>query len=492
MGNQKMKNRILYVKLNNIKSVKNGCAMFSDLEIANKGDLNDSKSSILGLYGQNGSGKTTLFNCFDLLKGLSLGKQIYSFDEEGNRIQNRFSYLVNSSANEGIIEFGFLIVSDNLPYKVIYKITLESIDFEKEKNVAIREETVDVYKFFDTGERWKYKLAPLCIKYDVDSFKQVYDGANHLKEEQYIKADCQSIDYFSEKKTCRDFGKSFLFSEVNLNYLINHSKAKVQLMGQIIRDLRQQLSFEMFLFEHSREALSGVGLGSLLGTSMSFGKELHGSFYVSLKPFFILENDYLNYRKFIEQINVFISSFIPGFICEIKKTNNFKVVDGKKQVQVLIHRLLNKDNYLPLSEESSGIRKLFFISCALIYIYGNKNGWLIVDELDSGIFEDLLGQILCAFENSGKGQLVFTAHNLVPLERVSPNFVLFTTFNEKDRYIQIKSLSKTNNLRDVYLRALKLGGQKEELASIVDVFEIENALFKAYKAFDKYKDNLNE
>ena len=40
----------------------------------------------------------------------------------------------------------------------------------------------------------------------------------------------------------------------------------------------------------------------------------------------------------------------------------------------------------------------------------------MVDELDSGIYEYLLGECLEVMQDKAKGQLIFTSHNLRPLE----------------------------------------------------------------------------
>ena len=74
---------------------------------------------------------------------------------------------------------------------------------------------------------------------------------------------------------------------------------------------------------------------------------------------------------------------------------------------------------------------------------------VLVDELDSGIFEYLLGEILEILEQRGKGQLIFTSHNLRLLEVLDKNNLVFTTTNENNRYIKLKNVKTNNNLRDI-------------------------------------------
>ena len=91
----------------------------------------------------------------------------------------------------------------------------------------------------------------------------------------------------------------------------------------------------------------------------------------------------------------------------------------------------------------------------------------------------MLGDLLKVFMESGKGQLVFSSHNLRPLEVLGKQNIIFTTANPDNRYIQLKNIRPSNNLRDCYIRALAVGGQDEKLATETDTVTIRRALRKA-------------
>ena len=80
-----------------------------------------------------------------------------------------------------------------------------------------------------------------------------------------------------------------------------------------------------------------------------------------------------------------------------------------------------------------------------------------IDELDSGVFEYLLGELLKVLSQGGRGQLIFTSHNLRALETLDPVCVAFTTADPKNRYVTYQSDGEAENLRDVYYRHLILG-----------------------------------
>ena len=102
-----------------------------------------------------------------------------------------------------------------------------------------------------------------------------------------------------------------------------------------------------------------------------------------------------------------------------------------------------------------------------------------IDELDSGVFEYLLGEMLNIISEKGKGQLIFTSHNLRPLETIDKGFIAFTTTNQKNRYIRLTNVKGTNNLRDFYYRDIVLGEQSEQVYNPTNNFEIALAFREA-------------
>ena len=86
----------------------------------------------------------------------------------------------------------------------------------------------------------------------------------------------------------------------------------------------------------------------------------------------------------------------------------------------------------------------------------------MVDELDAGIYEYLLGELLGELQKEMKGQLIFTSHNLRVLEKLDYKNIICSTINPKNRYINLTVVGANNNNRDFYIKSLTIGGQKEE------------------------------
>ena len=104
---------------------------------------------------------------------------------------------------------------------------------------------------------------------------------------------------------------------------------------------------------------------------------------------------------------------------------------------------------------------------------------VFIDELDAGIFEYMLGELLDIFNKSAKGQLIFTSHNLRALEMLDKDSIMFSTANPNNRYIHMKNVKGSNNLRSMYIRSITLGGQEEKIYEETDSLKIARAFRKA-------------
>nr|WP_245368329.1 AAA family ATPase [Paenibacillus silagei] len=142
------------------------------------------------------------------------------------------------------------------------------------------------------------------------------------------------------------------------------------------------------------------------------------------------------------------------------------------------------DRRLPLRVESAGTLKIFSVISALIAFYKQENACVVIDELDAGIFEYLLGEILESLQSEAKGQLIFTSHNLRALEVLPIKNIWFTTVNAHNRYTQMKYVREVNNTRNRYYEAIQVDGLPEKLYVNTDISSIKRAFRKAGRVND--------
>lgn len=142
---------------------------------------------------------------------------------------------------------------------------------------------------------------------------------------------------------------------------------------------------------------------------------------------------------------------------------------------------IRNNKAIPLKYESEGIKKILSILHVFIGAFNDSSMTVVIDEFDAGVFEYLLGELLELFAESGKGQLIFTSHNLRPLEVLNKDFIVFTTTNPKNRYVRLKNVKSNNNLRDFYYHTILLGGQDEYLYNETNQYELSYAIRKVGK-----------
>ena len=177
-------------------------------------------------------------------------------------------------------------------------------------------------------------------------------------------------------------------------------------------------------------------------------------------------------------MNVVLEKIIPGLTISIKNLGNQILKDGNIgiKIQLVSHK---NSKEIPLQYESEGIKKIISILHLLIIIYNQSSITVAIDELDSGVFEYLLGELLRIISEKGKGQLIFTSHNLRPLETLDRGFIAFTTTNPSNRYIRLANVKSNHNLRDFYYRDIVLGEQSEEVYEPTNNYEIAFAFREA-------------
>ena len=179
---------------------------------------------------------------------------------------------------------------------------------------------------------------------------------------------------------------------------------------------------------------------------------------------------------------IVLQQLVPGLTIGVVDLGPEVSKEGKIGRLIQLMSLKN-EKAIPFQYESEGIKKIVSILQLLTVVYNNPSIAVAIDELDSGIFEYLLGELLNIISEKGKGQLIFTSHNLRPLETIDKGFIAFTTTNPDNRYIRMTNVKVNNNLRDFYYRDIVLGEQSEPVYSPTNNYEIALAFREAGEAF---------
>lgn len=456
--------RLQEVRINNLKNVEYGKISLESYNNFNK----DIKSTdILGIYGQNGSGKTALIDSLDILRLIL----------SGDSLPDDMNYIINSTSEVAKLEVTFLVEILDDKYFVYYN--SEILKGTNNQKAKISKEALSYSQIIDGKKMRKIKVIDFDMNFGSESIIKPLSLYNRIirdKKENQFKLGV-SKEYTLENS------KSFIFSNRNKN--IFHEAFKNDFISHtIINALRNFASLNLFVIKNDR--LGVVNMNQLLPFAfrLESNNEIISGEYISLfKPATVSEESRELIKKIIQQINVVINAIIPELQIEVVDLGNRLDEKGKIKVQIELMSL-REDNRVPLKYESDGIKKIISILSAIIAMYNNRNICIAVDELDAGIFEYLLGEILNVLQENAKGQFIFTSHNLRALEKLNKESIIFTTANPKNRYLRLANVKSNNNLRDFYLRVISLGGQKEDIYEGKNTFEINYAFRKAGRLFN--------
>ena len=424
--------------------------------------LSADKAEILGIYGQNGSGKTAIVDALYFLQKVMIGVDLDQSLED----------YMDMDSDTAEIFADFNIFMDGIVFEIGYRLSLS----REEKEVIISRETLSAAK----NENGIRTNKTVFMDYQRDQANVIFKPQKRLdeilEENKEIKTDLIVARKMAEKSNC-----SYIFGESSREIFCREYKNGFQQFSVIISSLFEFALKDLFVIRNTH---SGV-ISANFVLPMAFRIEndnigAKGDFTVSLiEPILVDEERKNLLETIVEQINIVLYTIIPGLQVTIKNYGKQSLDDGEEGWKLELMSKREGMKEIPIRMESEGIIKIISILNALIQAFGNPSICLVIDELDSGIFEYMLGELLDIFKKSAKGQLIFTSHNLRALEMIDKESIMFSTTNPNNRYIHMKNVRESNNLRNMYIRSITLGGQSEQIYEETDSLKIARAFRKA-------------
>ena len=447
--------RIESITIENFKNVSKGTLNFENKH-------KKYKSSILGLYGQNGSGKTAIVDALYFLQKVMVGADLDQSLED---------YMTIDSDTAEIFS-DFNIFMDGIVFEIGYTLSLS----REEKEIVINREILRSAK----NENGIRTNKTIFMDYQRDQTDVIFKPQKRLDEileaNKEIKTDLIVARKMAEKSNC-----SYIFGESSREIFCREYKNGFQQFSVIISSLFEFALKDLFVIRNTH---SGV-ISANFVLPMAFRIEndnigAKGDFAVPLTEPILVDEERKNLLEtIVEQINIVLYTIIPGLQVTIKNYGKQSLDNGEEGWKLELMSKREGMKEIPIRMESEGIIKIISILNALIQAFGNPSICLVIDELDSGIFEYMLGELLDIFKKSAKGQLLFTSHNLRALEMIDKESIMFSTTNPDNRYIHMKNVRESNNLRNMYIRSITLGGQSEQIYEETDSLKIARAFRKA-------------
>lgn len=449
--------RILRLELVNFKNVENGIINFTNYKsVLKKGNIE--KTDIMAIYGQNGSGKTAVVEAIAILKNII----------SGSDIEEKHLHLIEPGCKTGLVVDFFVKIKNEInivKYSFLFDYTPPNYENNDKALIFLCKEELA----FKKREEDKWKTVKK-ISYNAEKDEKFKLPRNTISTAGIVELNVM------QKFNIR-YCKSNFFNYDILSILDNNGYKYINL--SIIDMLIKFAKIDLFVV--TVEQLGHINVGNIMPIyfqlrtersieSGGFPIKLFGESEIPIELFDLVE-------KINTQINSVLSQIIPGLLITIEsKDKTYKDNKILKCIQFKANRYGKTFN---LEYESEGIKRIIGLLSVLIAMMNNPCICLVVDEFDSGLFEFLLGELLTVIDSCAKGQLIFTSHNLHALEVLSKDKIIFSTADSKNRYISLKGIGGTNNLRDFYLRAIYLGTQEFDLYESKDITLLKKAFRKA-------------
>lgn len=463
--------RLTEILIQNFKNVKEGQLSFSNRR-------KNYQASVLGLYGQNGSGKTALVDALQLLEYALCGKPIPA--EMADYINVNMTYAKLAYTFDITIPFG--------KYEVFYEFCIR-----KEENIT--EQNMDMENLYEKPSRLVIFDEVLSYSYDGKETKIRKGSFIDTRTEKVFvpvsKYEClirrdktKEMDLLVAKRIAAQTSRSFIFSREFLNAVREQreeQKNNLEYMRHLtlLESMVFYGNYELFVIHTTNSGIISMNALPLAFKYEEKNSSAVGQMMVPLETPAVIPKETVEIvKKVIYDMDIVLKQIVPGLTISLKELGTQILESGKEgsKIQLMSHK--NKKE-IPLKYESEGIKKIISILQLLIVIYNQSSITVVIDELDAGVFEYLLGEILRIISEKGKGQLIFTSHNLRPLETLDRGFIAFTTTNPSKRYIRLTGMKDNNNLRDFYFRDIVLGEQNEEVYESTNNAEIALAFREA-------------
>ena len=391
------------------------------IEIKNFKTIKDSKiefkRNLSAIYGPNGTGKTAIIEVLDIMKSYFVNPFM-----KYEALEKKILKGISIGEKNLIIDIIFSI--DEFDYKVL-------VEFKNIVKIVNNENLLSPEIYIENSTKNNFDILEKSI------LSQIEGGAK-----RFINDFANLSSYLSlimKYANIKDNEKVSIPEKLSL-VMTHFSKIEKIFLDMVIITLEEQALYNLNLL-----IPMNIHTNKVHGTLAVNYRDSIGNIYTE-KEAEILEET-------VKEINSIFSTIIPNSkLSTERKITSLEGEELKVGVNIYVEREGRK---LLLDQESTGVIKLVSLLSIILYYIKDKNAIVAIDEFDIHIFEYLLALFLEKVALYAKGQLIFTAHNLLPMEKLDKESIIISTKDEKKgvSYVYLKGASVTTNLRQKYLRS---------------------------------------
>lgn len=437
-----------YVKAKNFKSLK-------DIEF----NLNRTKTKtnqFISIYGENGSGKTNIVELFKLLQQSTMSR---ATDIAMNKMPKEFWKIQEE-------------MSDQLPTEIrqIFQLSLNLNEYR-----MIDEEAATEIEY---GFKINNKEGFYYIKFDDEI----------IEEKLYYAAGKQRAYLFEIKKE-----DSKIIKNLNKNIFINE-KYNEELIDGIDKYWGKYTFLSLLSFETIEKNKDYIDNNISKNIMEVIDKIWSITVHVDKGALKIIPDGFVKVRKLnniqkgivkkdklpeIKKYENVLNIFFTQAYADIKEVK-YKINEKEDRIhyELYFYKMIGGQiKSIPSKLESDGTRRILNQFDTII---GSLLGeTVIIDEIDNGIHDVLMKNIIMSIKDEITGQLIITTHNTLLLEILPKEniYILSTDYNGNKTINSIKEygikIQRNNNARDLYFKGL-FGGIPT--TDYIDFEEIKYAL----------------
>lgn len=393
------------------------------------------KKKVIAIYGPNGAGKSAFIHGIEILKNTLLDES-YLLD----RISNKYVLnLINKNSRRACIGIDFSAEGKNTRSDFRYEICLA---VDNDDSVFIEEE----------------KLTSFSLKFERRASRIIFHSKNgSVLETQFSKTMQVKMENLTKRRSFLNIAMenldcNFASQSDGTNANRRFVDADKKLMSPLLNAILKMQYFMLKLDNHSTYASDFSSMVKRIYDSDDYNNLNIRTFFDHTKgdTRYIDKELYEEFKTSVKNLSLFIQLFksdLLGIEIESKENGN-----------VMIANLIFKYDGYSLNEEfeSTGIKKLvdlfFFFSQAM-----HPNNILFVDELDSSINDVYLIKLVEYFQRFSDGQLVFTTHNVSPMDLLKKDKECIAFINSSGKmtyWKQVGSYSPSKLYREGYIKGL--------------------------------------
>ncbi|MCR4661986.1 MAG: ATP-binding protein [Clostridia bacterium] len=372
-------------------------------------------NNVKGIFGYNGAGKSALMSAVNYYNKIVCNPNYLMQIETKDNLNKLVNYVKK--------EFFFSIIfeyEDNIVIKHSLKLVLDTIM----NDYVISEESISLSSGRTLNDKYKVMFEKRGNEIFVD---ENLKGANYdfifnqdLKYNSIVQIALQNA---INKKNNND--EVSVFEKIVLSVYMCTCNIDVYLQDS---DLHRNYKFDKRIINNLVSQTEEIKLKSQNWIDV----------YMSDA---IISKEYYNiYKQENEKLEKFIKYFKP----ELKKIELILLEDGS--IYHVRRLFVYKDYNVELEFESSGIKQL-----VKLYSYLEKcaNGKIVfIDEIDTNINAVYFEKMISFFKNYGKGQLIFTTHNIEAMKALrdqSRSIVVLGVDNKIDTWVGKGNKSPIND-----------------------------------------------